>query len=155
MIYCLVLVLPCLTGRKNLSHCKYKTHPLQDMIIIIIVIIIIIIIMNLWVHYRTNASPTLLISISYICIFKANPAELHISSLLVLCLSCLLLPSLGCHFVTLAVPLLYIRHMTYPAHVCFFLLIVIKISSILLCSLISDAPLSLHVMPSIIVFFPL
>ena len=91
------------------------------------------------------------------CVFQAAPTKLPISSLhLVLYLPCLLLPSLDCHSVTLTVYRLSLRVMMYPAHVHIFLLIVLKISSTLVCSLIHDAFfLALHVMPSIILSIPL
>ena len=89
-------------------------------------------------------------SLSAGSLFQVTPAKPHITFLhLVLCLPCLFILSLGCHSVIL-------EHMICPAHVPFFLLIMVKISSTLVCSLIHDALiLSYHVMPSIILSIPL
>ena len=83
---------------------------------------IIIISSSLWIQCGTRASPNLLhSSLSDACLLQVTQAKLQISSLhLVLCLPCLLLPSLGCHSVTLIVHVLSLCLMTCPAHVTFF-----------------------------------
>ena len=64
---------------------------------------------------------SLLISISCQSILYVTLTKLPISSLyLVICLPCLLLPSLGCHSITQTVHLLFVRRMTCPVHITFF-----------------------------------
>ena len=106
------------------------------------------------IHCKTKTfSPNLLhSSISAASLFQVIPTTPTNSSLqLIFCLSCLLLPSLGCYFATLTVFLLYVRHMTCPTHAHQLLLIVVKMCSNFICSIIHDALfIYLHIMPSII-----
>ncbi len=112
----------------------------------------------LLVHCRTNAFPNILhLSLSVVSELQLVPSNALISSLHVtLCLPRFPLPFLGCHSVTLVVHLLSRLRMVCPAHVHFLFLIVIRISSTFVCSLIHDARfLSLHVIPSILLSIPL
>ena len=105
-----------------------------------------------------QASPNLLNSsfISCLCV-SGYSNKTYISSLhLVHSLPCLLLPFLNCHFVTPTVHLLSLGFITCPAYVHYFLLIVVKLSSTLVCSLIHDALfLSLCVTLNIFISIPL
>ena len=106
-----------------------------------------------------NASPIPLYACpSAACLFLDTLTNLPIASLhLGICLFCLLVPFLGCHSVTQRINLLFFLRMTCPAHIhFFFFFFLVKMPSTLVCSLIPDVLfLSLHVIPNIILSFPL
>ena len=116
--------------RNPSKYFSYSIEPISTVWLYIIII-------SLYDSTAGQKPPNLLHSSrSDACLFQVTLAKLPISSLhLVLYLACLLLPSLSYHSATVTVHLLYQCFITFY-YVHFFLLIVLKMSSTLVCSLI-------------------